>query len=265
MAQDPTRHFDAVASDYNRYRTTDTEPVDWLVQAVPEREHSLCDLGCGTARYGFALAERLRKAGKPVRRLIGVDTSEEMLEEARAEPAAHDLECEWLVASSDKTGIARQSVTLSISFNSIHYLPFVETLSEVCRFSEGDGHLAVYTRLREREEEHVWGAWFPGYTDYSLVPSREEMEGVPSTDTRFALVASRDFRYPRESTFSWIAEKTRNKFYSTFDRYTHEDFERSYAEFVENLKANYRDLDRIVYWSSYSIWLYRIAGRKGHA
>ena len=61
-----TGHFDAVASDYNKFRTTDMEPVDWLAQAVPQREHSLCDLGCGTARYAFALAERLREAGSPI-------------------------------------------------------------------------------------------------------------------------------------------------------------------------------------------------------
>lgn len=263
MAQDPARHFDSVASDYNRYRTTDKEPIDWLVQAAPDREHTLCDLGCGTARYGFALADRLREIGNPVRRLVGVDTSKEMLGKARAESAGHDLECEWLLASSERTGMAPQSVTLSISFNSIHYLPFADTLSEVCRSTEDGGHLAVYTRLREQEEEHVWGAWFPGYTDYSLVPSREEMEEVPSMDSRFMLEACRDFRYPRESTFSWISEQTGKKFYSTFDRYSEDDFRRSYQTFLKDLRSNYENLDRIAYWSSYSIWLYRVAGTKG--
>ncbi len=198
-----------------------------------------------------------------MQRLVGVDTSQEMLREAAAQSSDYEFECDWMGATSGQTGIDSHSISLSISFNSIHYLPLVETFSEVYRICETGGHFGVYTRLREQEEEHVWGRWFPGYIDYSLVPPRATMNNASDLDPRFILEGTYEFRFPREATFSWICEQTRNKFYSTFDRYSQEDFDRAYVEFIDNLKTNYTDIDRIRYWSSYSIWLYRTAGAKG--
>lgn len=257
---DPNKHFDSVAQDYNTFRTLDIEPIVWLAQTLPTNEYSICDLGCGTGRYTFTLAQEMETAAHLIERVFGIDPAPNMIKEAMAQSETASYECRWIEASSEATKLPSHSVSLVTSFNSIHYLPVQKTLDEVCRILKTGGYCAIYTRLREQELEHIWGRWFPGYLDHSLVPTRSYMKTLPKLNHHFQLEAFKDFRFPREANFDWICEQTSNKFYSTFDRYSQEEFDHTYKVFITNLKANYRKLNKIKYWSSYSFWLYKLNG-----
>ena len=45
------QHFDNLAANYDRYRSLDEAPVEYIVAELPNSEHTVCDLGCGTGRW----------------------------------------------------------------------------------------------------------------------------------------------------------------------------------------------------------------------
>ncbi len=251
-------HFDRLSQRYDRYRTLDYEPVQYLASKLPRCEHTICDLGCGTGRYLFALIEHLQAKRDPVKRAYGVDKSPSMLQTARKGAESLETRISWIESTADKTGLASASVSLMTAFNAIHLFSIRETLDEVARVARPKALFAVYTRLREQEAEHVWGRWFPGYLDRSIVPNRDLMLSFPKQNERFGLVDTRDFTFWRKTTLTEIRERTENRFYSTLARYQDAEFERAYETFVANLKSNFEDPDRIVYASTYSMFLYRV-------
>lgn len=253
-----SEHFDRVSSQYDRYRTLDYEPVQYLVSKLPQCEHTICDLGCGTGRYLFALIEHLRAKRDPVERAYGVDKSPSMLQTAKKSAESVEIPISWIGATAEKTGLASASISLVTAFNAIHLLSIRETLDEVARIAQAKALFAVYTRLREQEAEHAWGRWFPGYLDYSIVLTRDSMLSLSQQNKRFNLVDTRDFTFWRKTNLNEICEQTKNRFYSTLARYPDGEFERAYETFVANLKSNFEDRDQIRYASSYSMFLYEV-------
>ena len=251
-------HFDRLSSSYDRYRTLDHEPVRYLASKLPHSEHTICDLGCGTGRYLFALIEQLEANKDTVNGAYGVDVSQTMLETARERAEGLGMSISWIEASADRTGLAPDSISLVTAFNVIFHLPIRETLEEVARIARPKALFAVYARLREQEAEHVWGRWFPGYIDYTINPTREFMLGFSEQNRLFRLVDSRDFTFSRKTTLTEICEQTEGKFYSTLARYPDSEFERAYETFVANLKFNFDDPNEVVYPSTYSMFLYQV-------
>jgi ubiquinone/menaquinone biosynthesis C-methylase UbiE len=252
------KHFDYLAGKYDRYRMLDKVPVDYLVRAIDRTDQSICDLGCGTGRYLIALIKAFQASGVIVKTARGVDTSDGMLEAAKLEGDIDHLAINWVLASSDRTGLSPQSISLVTAFNSIHHLPIPETLAEVERILLPNGFFAIYTRLLEQESEHIWGQWFSRYSEYSRVPTREVMSNLSRHNECFCLVSAQDFTFERNVSFAWICEQTENKYYSTLGRYPQQEFETAYSAFVKNIKSNYEYLDEITYSSSYAIFLYRL-------
>jgi len=251
------QHFNDVACTYNNYRTLDEAPVNHLKEIVGTESHSICNLGCGTGRYLVALLQAFKSVGTTVSRVYGVDTSSAMLEKARIETGGLNPDINWLLCSASKTGLPDQSISLVTAFNSIHHLPVEETLNEVKRMLKPEGLFAVYTRLLEQESEHIWGRYFPEYVDHSTVFTREFMSRFSKYDQCWQLIEAQDFTFKRQTTLSQICEQTRSKHYSTLSRYSEEEFEIAYNEFVENIKAEYQDLDDMEYLSSYSLFVYQ--------
>ena len=251
-------HFDRLSSSYDRYRTLDYEPLQYLASKLTEREHTICDLGCGTGRYLFALIEHLEAKKDTVKGAYGVDISQTMLETARECAEGLGMSISWIEATADSTGLGADSISLVTAFNVIYHLPITETLEEVVRIARSKALFAVYTRLRHQEAEHVWGRWFPRYVDYSTNPTQEFMLGFPDQNGRIRLVQSRDFTFSRKTTLKEICQRTENKFYSTLARYDDSEFERAYGTFVDNLKSNFDDPDEIVFPSSYSMFIFQV-------
>jgi ubiquinone/menaquinone biosynthesis C-methylase UbiE len=251
-------HFDDLSSRYDQFRTLDYEPVRYLASKLPECEHTICDLGCGTGRYLMALIEHLQAKRGVVKRAYGVDTSPGMLEEAMKYAEKFEIPISWVEATSHKTDLASASISLVTAFNAIHHFSIKETLDEVQRLARPKALLAVYTRLREQEPEHVWGRWFPGYLNYSVNPTRDFILSFSQLNDTFAFVDSRDFTFLRKTTFAWICAQTRNRYYSTLARYPDAEFERAFQTFVANLTSNFEDLNEIRYPSTYSMFLFEV-------
>ena len=252
------KHFDHLAGKYDCYRMLDEAPVDYLIRAINRTDQSICDLGCGTGRYLIALIKAFQASGVVVKAAHGMDISDGMLKAAKLEGDMYHPFINWILASSSRTGLPSQSISLVTAFNSIHHLPIPETLAEVERILLPNGFFAIYTRLLEQESEHIWGQWFPRYSEYSRVPTREAMSNLSRHNECIYLVSAHDFTFERNVSFSWICEQTENKYYSTLDRYPQQEFETAYSAFVKNIKNNYEYLDEITYPSSYSIFLYQL-------
>ncbi len=251
-------HFDNLANRYEKYRSLDKEPIEYLVERLPLTEVAICELGCGTGRYLSALVDQFAEKGSLITAAVGVDPSQRSLAAAQQNHAKAGTPITWRAGTSDKTGLMANRTSLVTSFNSIHHLPIASTLREIERISQDTALFAVYTRVREQEREHVWGQWFPAYLDHTVVPSREFVSGFAKINSRFRLVWSHDFTFTRRTTFSWICEQTQSKFYSTLSRYSDQEFDLAYATFVKNLESAYQDVDPISYPSSYSLFLYQI-------
>jgi len=257
------KHFDHIAGEYDHYRTLDKAPIDFLTETVRGTEQSICDLGSGSGRYLISLIKAFQSFDVVVKEAYGIDISPGMLETAEQRMEGLKPSIKWVLASADDTGLPAQSISLVTAFNSIHYLPIPRTIEEVKRILVPGGYLAIYCRVLDQESEHIWGRWFPGYLDYSQVKTREFMTNLVSYNQVFQLLHVQDFIFERKTTLAWICMQTKNKYYSTLDRYTDREFDRAYSEFLDNIRANHTDLNEITYNSSYSLFLYRLTSSPG--
>ena len=257
------KHFNYIAKQYDHYRTLDKAPIDFLTGIVRGTEQSICDLGSGSGRYLISLIKAFQSSDVVVKEAYGIDTSPGMLETAEQKMEGLKPSINWVLASSDNTGLPAKSISLVTAFNSIHYLPILRTIYEVERILVPGGYLAIYCRVLDQESEHIWGRWFPGYLNYSQVKTREFMTGLGSYNQSFQLLQVQDFIFERKTTLAWICEQTENRYYSTLDRYTDREFDRAYSEFLDNIRANHTDLNEITYHSSNSLFLYRLTSPSG--
>jgi len=255
------QHFDHLATEYDHYRTLDEAPISFLIQSVSGTEQSICELGSGTGRYLIPLVKAFQSSAVVVKEAYGIDISPRMLETAKQQMDGLKPSIKWALASADNTGLPTESMSLVTSFNSIHHLPIRETLAEAERILIPGGYFAIYIRVLDQESEHIWGRWFPGYLDYSQVPTREFMTNLGNYNRGFELLHAQDFTFERKTTFSRICEQTEHKYYSTLDRYPHKEFHNAYSEFLGNIRANYNDLDEITFHSSYSLFLYQLSSK----
>jgi len=251
------KHFHNVAGIYNNCRVLDEAPVKYLTDVVGTDAQTICSLGCGTGRYLFALMKTFKSAEIHMNGAYGIDTSSDMLEIARMEMDGLKPAINWILRPANRTGLPDRSISLATAFNSIHHFPIKETLDEVKRILQPKGLFVVYTRVLEQESEHIWGRYFPGYMDYSTVFAREFMSNFHKYDKGWRLNKVQDFTYKRKASLHQICEQTENRHYSTLARYSEKEFESSYGEFVENIKADCLDLDNIEYLSSNSLFIYQ--------
>ena len=250
-------HFDHLAQEYDHYRTLDEATINYLVVTIPGHDQTICDLGCGTGRYLVALIKAFQAAGVRVNIAHGVDISPGMLKTARLRKDKLNPPVEWILGTSERTGLPAQSISLVTAFNSFHHLPIADTLAEVGRILVPGGFFAIYSRCRDQEAEHIWECWFPGYLDYSQTLTREVLSGLSQYNARFRLILAEDFTFTRKAPLSWICKQTENKHYSTLNRYPRKEFEIAYSVFIKNIKAHCQHLDEITYPSSYSLFLYQ--------
>ena len=73
---------------YQRFATSRLRPALYLLRQVALTDPAtVCDLGCGDGRVTWLIAERWARA-----RLLGLDSSSEMLDDARGRAAEHPAE-----------------------------------------------------------------------------------------------------------------------------------------------------------------------------
>lgn len=131
------RRFSGFASTYNAYRPSPPEALlDVLIEtAQTERPALVVDLGCGTGLSTRIWAERTE-------RVIGVDPSDDMLREARAQTTAPNIT--YCSGYSHDTGVPDQSTDIVTCSSSVHWMEPVSTLAEVSRILRPGGVFAAY-------------------------------------------------------------------------------------------------------------------------
>lgn len=161
------------AEQYEKFRGERTRPFFDLLSRIPDESYrSIVDLGCGTGDLTAALADHWPEA-----RVIGVDTSDEMLAAAgeRAEPGRLDF-----VKDDIATWRAAQPVDLIVSNAAFHWVPDHDALiGRVAACLGPKGVLAVqmpanfespsHTLLQETAADGSWAGKLEGRLRHDIV------------------------------------------------------------------------------------------------
>jgi ubiquinone/menaquinone biosynthesis C-methylase UbiE len=126
-----------------------------IASHVPrEGVSTILDLGCGTGRFSNALAEHFGA------RVVGVDPSLKMLEQARAKP--HDARVEFQRAHAEAIPLATGSVDLVFMSMSFHHFNEPAKAARECRrVLRADGTLFIRTGVSDRANAYPYTRFFP--------------------------------------------------------------------------------------------------------
>ena len=119
-----------------------------------ESIHTILDLGCGTGRFSEGLASRFGA------RVVGVDPSEKMLDQARRKRPSRGIHYERGTAEAIPlvTG-AVDMIFMSMSFH--HFTDPERAAWECRRVLRPDGSVVVRTGTREQIESYPYVPFFP--------------------------------------------------------------------------------------------------------
>lgn len=147
---DPRTRFDGAAHGYARHRPGYPEAlVDWVVsEARVGRGAAVADVGCGTGIFTRALCAR----GLAV---VGVDPSEDMLAQARAQGGGE----RYARGEAAATGLDDASADLVSVAQAFHWFDLDAALAEFARILRPGGHVAAVWNIRGE------GAFMDAYAD----------------------------------------------------------------------------------------------------
>ena len=250
-------HFSEVAASYNELRTTDPEPVQFISDILGKRRSlRAIDVACGGGRYSLLLCQSL-----PGLELILNDVNASML----AQAARHLSENGITRFSSIQADIAHLALPdggldAAFVFNAVHLFDATLLVEKIARALRAGGYLFIYTRLSSHNAESIWGRHFPGFAEkedrlYSL----DDIESWADEANGLTPPSVHRFRYRRRATLARLLSQARRKHYSTFSLYTPAELDRALAEFERNLRASFKDPQRIE-WSDENVM---IVFRKG--
>ncbi len=66
---------------------------------------------------------------------------------------------------ANRLPIDNDSLDYIFTFNAIHHFEVPKFLSESLRALKDDGHLFIYTRLRNQNSRSIWGTQFPLFAE----------------------------------------------------------------------------------------------------
>ena len=119
----------AIAANYDAARGYRPEVLrrwlDIIARNIPRRPTLIVDLGCGTGRYAYALAERFET------RVIGIDPSATMLASARAKPRKDGVE--FCRAAGEQLPLADGCADMIFLSMIVHHLTHRPHTAEECR------------------------------------------------------------------------------------------------------------------------------------
>ncbi len=236
-------HFSDIASKYRSVRTLDTKPISYIKDKLKEKlKINMADIGCGDGRYSLEFLKCFDDSFY----IHCVDYNENMLE---------SLEC-YLVeqnttnfcvrlGDANRLPLENDSIDCIVTFNAIHHFDIPKFLSESLRSLKDDGHLFIYTRLRNQNSRSIWGEHFPLFTDMeNRLYELDELEAhIQNADLN--IHSTRVFGYSRTSSLDRLVHQAKNNHYSTFALYDKETFDESLEIFQQNIKKNFDDLEQI--------------------
>jgi len=244
-------HFSKIASKYRDVRTTDTKPILYIKKRLNGKTKiNLADVGCGDGRYSLEL---LKCLGDDCF-LHCVDNNEEMLSRLK-DYLTEQNTLNFCVRQGDanRLPLENDSMDCIVTFNAIHHFDIQKFLGETLRSLKDDGHLFIYTRLRNQNSRSIWGTHFPLF--YEMEKRLYELDELKShiQQADMKIYSTKVFGYPRTSSLERLVEQAKTKHYSTFELYDG-TFGNYLDEFRKNILKNYDDMDNVT-WQDENILL----------
>ena len=239
-------HFSAIASKYRNVRTLDAKPILHIKNILKEKPKiSMADIGCGDGRYSLELLKCLGDKCY----LHCIDSNEKMLtylENYLIEQNATNF-C-VRPGNADKLPLENNSMDCIVSFNAIHHFDIQRFLAEALGCLKNDGHLFIYTRLKNQNSRNIWGQYFPLFTEMEnrLYELDELEKHIQNAD--MSIHSTKVFGYSRTSSLDRLVHQAQNNHYSTFTLYDKETFDESLEAFQQNIKKNFDDLGQIKWY-----------------
>jgi ubiquinone/menaquinone biosynthesis C-methylase UbiE len=236
-------HFSNIASKYRSVRTLDTKPILYIKDKLKEKSKiNMADIGCGDGRYSL---EFLRCFDDSFY-IHCVDYNENMLKSLEGHLAEQNI-TNFCTRPGDANRLPLDSDSMDciVAFNAIHHFDVPKFLSESLRSLKDDGHLFIYTRLRNQNFRSVWGEHFPLFAEMEdrLYELDELEQHIKNADMN--IHSTRVFGYSRTSSLDRLVTQAENNHYSTFALYDKETFDESLEIFQQNIKKNFDDLEQI--------------------
>ncbi|MFQ5782667.1 MAG: class I SAM-dependent methyltransferase [Nitrosopumilus sp.] len=243
--QDVHNHFSAVASKYRNIRTLDTEPILHIKNQINGKPKiNMADIGCGDGRYSIEFLKQFEDKCY----LYCVDYNENMLKSLESYLVEQNT-TNFCVRQGDanRLPLENDSMDCIVTFNAIHHFDVPKFLSESLRSLNDDGHLFIYTRLRNQNFRSIWGEHFPLFAEMEdrLYEIDELKQHVQEAD--MTIHSAKVFEYPRTSSLDRLVHQSQNNHYSTFALYDKETFDESLEIFQQNIKDNFDDLEQITW------------------
>jgi ubiquinone/menaquinone biosynthesis C-methylase UbiE len=151
----PEKHFNEWAKDYNKYIFVSAHHDKWVQDKLIKElnlkgKPAILDLGTGNGRLLLAIAERNPKCN-----FIGLDFSEGMLNQARANFRKLGLKGKFIKSSMIKIPLKDESLDYVISSAAIHHVEDKEKLfSEIYRILKKGGKLAVIDQFDRTDKKY---------------------------------------------------------------------------------------------------------------
>jgi len=236
-------HFSEIASKYRSVRTLDTKPIAYIKDKLKEKSKiNMADIGCGDGRYSLEFLRCFNDSFF----INCVDYNENMLESLECYLAEKNIAnfCVRL-GDANRLPLDNDSMDCIVTFNAIHHFDVPKFLSESLRVLKEDGHLFIYTRLRNQNFRSIWGEYFPLFAEKEdrLYELDELEQHIKNADVN--IHSTRVFGYSRISSLDRLVTQAENYHYSTFALYDKETFDESLKAFQENIKKNFEDLEQI--------------------
>ena len=247
-------HFSQVAENYQDLRTTDQQPISYILNQLNHKENlKLIDLGCGTGRYDNLLLDILGESST----LTGVDDNQEMLKQFIGNMKKNNhhnfkiINCQ--IENLDNRDLELYDVALS--FNALHHFNIGKTLLVINNILKKNGMAFLYSRTTTQNERSIWGQNFPKFNMYeSRLYSLSILENAIYQVDGLQLDEIKFFIYFRSASIDQLMGQAEGAHYSTFSFYNHEEFVEMLARFKRELRKKFYDLNKIT-WQDRNIML----------
>jgi SAM-dependent methyltransferase len=170
-----------IPAAYDRGRDHGPEVLDLWMNIIESRVdrtsvRTILDLGCGTGRFCDSLASRFDA------RVVGVDPSEKMLDQARRKP--HGAGVSYERGAAEAIPLLDKAVDMIFMSMSYHHFRDPEHAASECRrVLRMDGAMVVRTGTREQIPSYPYVPFFPSARRMleELLPDRERLRAVFET------------------------------------------------------------------------------------
>jgi ubiquinone/menaquinone biosynthesis C-methylase UbiE len=232
-----------VASQYKNIRTLDIKPIIYIKNQINKKSKiNMADVGCGDGRYSIEFLKQFEDRCY----LHCVDYNENMLTSLQNYLTEQKI-TNFCTRQGDanRLPLDNDSMDCIVTFNAIHHFDVPKFLSESLRSLNENGHLFIYTRLRNQNSRSIWGKYFPLFAEMEerLYEIDELEQHIQNADMN--IHSTRVFGYSRTSSLDRLVHQAQNNHYSTFALYDKVTFDESLKTFKQNIKDNFDDLEKI--------------------